>query len=222
MTLMTPDGLEEVDLSSFWMSTTEVTWDAYDVFAYQLDLPEAERIQNADASTRPSRPYEPPDYGFGHQGYPAMSITFKAAQRYVTWLSEKTGVTYRLATEAEWLYAALAGNSHETMLSADDLDQIAWYEENANDKTHPVASKAPNGFGLYDMVGNVQEWVVGYDEKPVTRGGSYRDDAEEVQFSERAKQTRKWNERDPQIPKSKWWLSDGPMVGLRVVRTLDK
>lgn len=219
--LVTPEGEQEMEVGSFWMSTTEVTWEAYDIFAYQLDLPEAERIQNADASTRPSRPYEPPDYGFGHQGYAAMSVTFKAAQEYADWLSEKTGHSYRLATEAEWVYAALAGAEHDKELSPDELEKIAWYEENANDKTQPVASKEPNEWGLYDMVGNVQEWVVGFDSKPVTRGGSYRDDADEVQLFERSKQTRKWNERDPQIPKSRWWLSDGPMVGFRLVRSLD-
>ena len=219
--LLTPEGEQEMEVDAFWMSTTEVTWDAYDIFAYQLDLPEAERIQNADASTRPSRPYEPPDYGFGHQGYAAMSVTFKAAQEYADWLSEKTGHSYRLATEAEWVHAALAGAKHDVVLSPVELEEIAWYDENADDKTHPVGSKDPNEWGLYDMVGNVQEWVVGFDGKPVTRGGSYRDDADEVQLSERSKQTRKWNERDPQIPKSRWWLSDGPMVGFRLVRSLD-
>lgn len=219
--LETPEGEMEVEVGSFWMSSTEVTWDAYDIFAYQLDLPEAERISNADATSRPSRPYEPPDYGFGHQGYAAMSVTFKAAKDYTEWLSEKTGVTYRLATEAEWLHAALAGKAHDTMLSAEELAEVAWFEDNAEDKTQAVATKAPNTLGLYDMLGNVQEWVVGYDDKPVTRGGSYRGDLDEVQFSVRSKQTRKWNERDPQIPKSRWWLSDGPMVGFRIVRSLE-
>ena len=219
--MTTPDGIEEVKVGAFWISATEVTWDAYDIFAYQLDLPEAERIKNAEATTRPSRPYESPDYGFGHQGYAAMSVTFHAAEQYTQWLSEKTGVKYRLATEAEWVHAVLAGEAEERVLSAEELDAVAWYDANAGDKTHPVASKQPNALGLYDMLGNVQEWVVGYDEKPVTRGGSYRDEVEEVQFAMRAKQTRKWNERDPQIPKSKWWLSDGPMVGFRIVRTAD-
>lgn len=219
--LVTPEGEVEVEVGSFWMSSTEVTWDAYDIFAYQLDLPEAERIANADATSRPSRPYEPPDYGFGHQGYAAMSVTFKAAMDYTEWLSEKTGVTYRLASEAEWQYAALAGKAHDTILSAEELDEMAWFEDNAEDKTQAVGTKVPNALGLYDMLGNVQEWVIGHDEKPITRGGSYRDDVDEVQFSARSKQTRKWNERDPQIPKSRWWLSDGPMVGFRLVRSLE-
>ena len=218
--MTTPDGVQEVEVASFWMSTTEVTWDAYDIFAYQLDLPEAERIKNAEATTRPSRPYESPDYGFGHQGYAAMSVTYKAAEQYTKWLSEKTGVEYRLATEAEWVYAALAGQDEGAVLEEEELDSVAWFDGNADDKTHPVAAKEANPLGLYDMLGNVQEWVVGYDEKPVTRGGSYRDDADEVQYGMRAKQTRKWNERDPQIPKSKWWLSDGPMVGFRIVRSM--
>lgn len=219
--LLTEEGLKEVEVAPFWMSTTEVTWDAYDIYAYRLDVPESERIQYADAETRPSRPYEAPDYGFGHQGYAAMSVTFQAAEQYTEWLSEKTGKTYRLATEAEWVHAALAGGSMAGGLDASDLEKVAWYAANSGGKTHPVASKAPNALGLFDMLGNVQEWVVGYDGEPVTKGGSYRDDDEAVQYEARAKQTRKWNERDPQIPKSTWWLSDGPFVGFRIVRSLD-
>ena len=219
--LTTSEGEQNVEVAPFWISKTEVTWDAYDIFAFQLDLSEAERIQNADAKSRPSRPYEAPDYGFGHQGYAAMSVTYFAADQYTKWLSEKTGITYRLATEAEWQLAAQGGEETRAFTS-EELEEIAWYRENAGSKTHPVASKKPNAFGLYDMFGNVQEWVTGYDGEPVTRGGSYRDQPEELQYSARETQSRRWNERDPQIPKSKWWLSDGPFVGFRIVRAMDK
>ena len=219
--LQTPDGEQRVEVPSIWISETEVTWDAYDIFAYSLDIPEAERIQYADAESRPSRPYEAPDYGFGHQGYAAMSVTFHAATEYAKWLSEKTGHTYRLATEAEWQHAALAGLEADAELTEDALQELAWFKANAESKTHPVASKEPNALGIYDMLGNVQEWVIGYDGKPVTRGGSYRDDVAEVQYNTRETQSRRWNERDPQIPKSRWWLSDGPFVGFRIVRALD-
>ena len=211
------DGDVEVEVGPFWMSATEVTWDAYDIFAYQLDLTETERAAHADAVSRPSRPYQAPDYGFGHQGYAAICVTYHAAEQYTRWLSEKTGHKYRLATEAEWAYAARAGAS-ETAPSAENLDAAAWHKGNSDDKTEAVGTKAPNAWGFYDMLGNVTEWVTGMDEKPVTMGGSYKNNGDELTYYFRAKQTRKWNETDPQIPKSRWWLSDGSFVGFRIVR----
>ena len=212
------DETEEVDVASFWISTTEVTWDLYDIFAYQLDLDESERLKHADAVSRPSRPYQSPDYGFGHQGYAAICVTYHAAQKFTEWLSEKTGKKYRLATEAEWQLAAQGGSGAVEPIAEADLEQYAWYEDNAEDKTQPVASKAPNAIGAYDMLGNVLEWVTGHDGKPITRGGSFKDSASKVDAYTRTKQHWKWNETDPQIPKSRWWLSDGYFVGFRIVR----
>ena len=68
--------------------------------------------------------------------------------------SEKLG--YRLPTESEWEYAARAGTTEDHYGAP---DEIAWYDKNSNDQTHPVAKKSPNSFGLYDMSGNVLEWV---------------------------------------------------------------
>ncbi len=59
------------------MSKTEVTWDAYDVFAFKLDMTEEQRAKGVDAASRPSNPYGAPDRGMGHQGYPAVSLTYK-------------------------------------------------------------------------------------------------------------------------------------------------
>jgi hypothetical protein len=67
------------------------------------------------------------------------------------------------------------------------------------------------------MLGNVQEWCVAPDGTGVTRGGSYRDPADKVNFTHREPNNRAWNASDPQIPKSRWWLADGPFVGFRVV-----
>ncbi|MDX2065013.1 MAG: formylglycine-generating enzyme family protein [Fimbriimonadaceae bacterium] len=200
----------------YWMSATEITWDAYDPYAFRFDLTQEEQAAGVDAASRPSKPYGAPDKGFGHTGYPALGITFHSAEQYCAWLSRKTGRKFRLPTEREWDFAARAGARGEG-----DIDKVAWYWDNTEDKTQPVGKLAPNAYGLYDMLGNVQEWAIDKDGKPVTCGGSYRDKRPQIKFSQRAYQIPKWNENDPQIPKSRWWLSNAPYVGFRVVAEPD-
>jgi formylglycine-generating enzyme required for sulfatase activity len=200
----------------FLISSTEVTWDVYDVFALRLDDP---GNTSADAITRPSKPYLPPDYGWGHAGYPAMSVTFEAACKFCDWLSRRTGRRYRLPTEAEWEHAARAGATSPWCFGSDAnaIVDWAWCAVNADDTTHPVARKKPNALGLYDVHGNVAEWCVTADLKAVTCGGSFRDDPSQLDCAARVPPTRAWQRTDPQEPKSSWWLSDGPFVGFRVV-----
>jgi formylglycine-generating enzyme required for sulfatase activity len=205
-----------VKVAPFWLGKTEVTWDEYDIYAFRLDQTEEQKAQGVDATSRPSRPYGAPDRGFGHHGYPALAMTFHAAEEYCRWLSAKTGKKYRLPTEAEWEYACHAGVA-ASMPRAKDLDRRAWFWENAEDKTHPVGAKAPNAWGLCDMLGNVAEWCRGAGT-PVVRGGSFNDRAAKVSCASRAVQTPAWNATDPQNPKSRWWLANAPFVGFRVVR----
>jgi formylglycine-generating enzyme required for sulfatase activity len=134
---------------------------------------------------------------------------------YAAWLSRKTGRKYRLPTDAEWTLAARLGLGGA---SAPALDSLAWHAGNSGGAPHPVGAARADAHGLHDLAGNVAEWVTGADGKPVTRGGSYRDDAARVGLRGRAHQTPDWNVTDPQIPKSRWWLSDGPFVGFRLVR----
>ena len=215
------DGANPVDIKPFWIGKTEVTWDLFDVWAFQLDLTQAQPAAGADAQARPSKPYGAPDRGFGHAGYPALAMTRHAAEAFCRWLSKKTGKTYRLPTEAEWEYACRAGVVDEKHVAPDELAKQAWSAGNSDEKTHPVGTKPPNAWGLHDMAGNVGEWVTPVDGDKtalIARGGSYNDAAEEVGCGARATQDESWNETDPQDPKSKWWLSDGPFVGFRVVR----
>jgi len=206
-----PGATRKVKIKPLWFGKTEVTWDEYDVFILKLDVPEEQRDQ-VDAVSRPSKPYGAADRGFGHKGYPVINVTFHGAESYCKWLSAITGKKYRLPTEAEWEYACRAG---KPVPSPEQLSDYAWFWQ---EKTQPVAKKKPNAWGLYDMLGNVGEWCVGLDGRSVLCGGSYQDLAKNVTPTRRLYQDESWQANDPQSPKSKWWLSDGPFAGFRVVR----
>ncbi len=237
----------KVILPAFWIGAFEVKFEEYEVFRQiHLDTENLTALGDtyqADAVTRPSPPYEDPSFGMGTTGYPASSMTQYAALRYCAWLYKKTGIFYRLPTEAEWEYACRAGTT--TVWSYGDdpagLDEVAWYYGNSAGVFHPGGQKAPNPWGLYDMHGNVAEWTLDqYQENflatlpeegtespwqqptklhPRTvRGGSYDDDAAETRSAERLKSDLVWKARDPQIPKSFWWNTDSPFVGFRLVR----
>lgn len=198
------------DVPPLYWGRTEVTWDMYDVYALGLDSA-APKPAGVDAIGKPSNPYGAPDYGWGHAGYPAMSVTRQAAESFTKWLSLKTGREYRLPTDAEWQHAAIlawAGRS---------ADDVAWHAGNAGMVTRAVAKRAPDALGLFDLFGNVGEWVTTAEGTLVLRGGTYRTGRDQVGPAARAEQDDTWNERDPQLPKSQWWLSDGPFAGFRVV-----
>jgi formylglycine-generating enzyme required for sulfatase activity len=89
--------------------------------------------------------------------HPVSQVTWEEAQNFIARLNARNdGYHYRLPTEAEWEYAARAGT---TGASYSNLDNIGWYSTNAGGETHPVGQKQPNSWGLYDMIGNVSEWV---------------------------------------------------------------
>lgn len=215
-----PGARKKAQAGDFWIGKFEVTWDEFDIYLYGLDLSneEEEKKEEADAVSRPSKPYGSPDRGFGHEGYPAISVTYHAAERYCHWLSVKTGKKYRLPTEVEWEYACRARILPSGPLARAALDKVAWHWDNSDDKTHPVGKKEPNAWGLYDMLGNAGEWCKPLQGTPVLCGGSYRDSPEKISPSARQRHTPGWQSTDPQNPKSKWWLSDGPFAGLRVLR----
>lgn len=210
---------EEVNefVGAIWALTTEVTWDLYDIYIYELDEPDGS--SPADAVSRPSKPYVPPDRGFGHDGYPAIGMTRKAAEGFCAWLSLKIGLGVRLPTKVEWIYLASGGTGEPYCCSVDEstLGKVAWFESNSEHSTHSVAKKIPNAFGLYDVHGNAAEWVMSETRKPFAMGGGYRDDAASSTAQSSQQQVSSWNQSDPQIPKSQWWLADCSWVGFRFV-----
>ena len=117
----------------------------------------------ACVSDRGCNGYRPDDLGWGRGDRPVVHVSWQDAKAYVTWLSRKTGKSYRLLSEAEWEYAARAtsqtmfpwGNSIGSGHANCDGCGSLWDD----DMTAPVGSFAPNPFGLHDMHGNVYEWV---------------------------------------------------------------
>ena len=91
---------------------------------------------------------------------PVEQVSWDDCQTFITRLNNLTGKNFRLPTEAEWEYAARGGNRSRgyKYSGSNVLSDVAWYDDNSGDKTHPVGSKSPNELGLYDMSGNVREW----------------------------------------------------------------
>ena len=89
---------------------------------------------------------------------PVEQVNWEDAKQFVSRLSAKTGMTYRLPSEAEWEYACRAGGRHE-YCGSDSADDVAWYDRNSGRATHSVVGRQANAWGLHDISGNVWEWV---------------------------------------------------------------
>jgi len=145
----------------FWMSQTEVTFEQYDAYITAI-----KQQANSPVKTKvPTVPEAPNDAGWGRGTQPVMRVSWDDAQAYIKWFSDTNpqGLQCRLPSEAEWEYAARAGTTTEYTWG----DEIGKNNANCdgcgsewdNKQTAPVASFKPNAFGLYDMHGNVWEWV---------------------------------------------------------------
>ena len=234
-----------VKVEPFWMSKFETTWDAYRLFMFATEANEAENPDPVVAVTsRPTAPYVEMSFGMGLIGYPAISMTQHAANKFAQWLSLKTGHFYRLPTEAEWESACRAGSSAAYSFGDDpsQLEEYAWFGANSEDKYQQVGKKKPNAWGLHDMHGNVMEWTLdGYGTSfygeggalalnpwnratepypHVARGGSWIDSPADLRCGARMASDESWKIQDPQLPKSIWYHTDAQWLGFRLVRPL--
>ena len=247
----------EVTVKPFWMGKHEVTWAEFKKFMdlskefRQLQLHGLRKANpdvDVDAVAAPSMLYDP-SYTFSEgegDDQPAATMTHFSAKQYTKWLSLISESFYRLPTEAEWEYACRAGTTTAYYFGDDpaELKKHAWYCENANEERHAVGQLKPNPWGLYDIYGNVAEWVLnsysknGYIQfKPnkarwldkafppssyVARGGSFEAEHVQCRSAARVGSTKEWAMGDPNHPRSPWWYTDSPAtgVGFRLMRPL--
>ncbi|MFH1718509.1 MAG: SUMF1/EgtB/PvdO family nonheme iron enzyme, partial [Planctomycetota bacterium] len=232
----------QVRVDPFYLCTTETTIELF--MAYYQETVSAKRDfdigneaekspgEGIDAVTGPTPVYGDMTMGYGKQN-PAMGMTWHNAMTFCKWVSLKTGREYRLPTEAEWEYASRTGTTNVFGFAntAAELKDFAWYEATADSETNEVGKKKPNAWGLYDVSGNVREWVYDFysptaykeasEKTPavnpkgpkegkvhVARGGDYSSTQDELRCAARAFEEDWWRMGDPQIPKSRWWLPE--------------
>ncbi len=116
---------------------------------------------------------------------PVEYVSWDDIQAFLTKLNQKTGKQYRLPTEEEWEYACYGGSPTQ-YCGSDDPDGVAWFDKNSNSTTHPVGQKQANGYGLYDMIGNVKQWMQNEDGNwHALRGGSWDNGADSISVTSR-------------------------------------
>ncbi len=257
----------EIAVDAFYMQTT-ATCDEYNAFLTNygriggIGKPRVPRDKWADAVTYPTPMYEleagPKLDRMGRPGkFPAVIMSQYAARQYTKWLSKRTGRFFRLPTEAEWEYAARAGTTTAYSFGDDigkDGKTLAEYSVYIDDSVikdgdtayRHVGLLKPNPWGLYDMNGNVMNWVIDqYDPDWYTRisgkgtvnwheainwptkqyprvfrGGGYDMEAEDCRSAARHHSSKDMNVKDPQLPQSPHWLTEGFSLGFRVVAPL--
>ncbi len=194
---------------AFQMQSTPVTVAQFRIFANETgSVTDAERVGNAWAQDEQGQWDELNGVSWRSPGFgqtetcPVVCITWNDAKAFIEWLNRTDpGKGYRLPSEAEWEYACRAGSGH---LRYGELSTVAWYRDTSGMQTHPVAQKAPNSHGLFDMLGNAWQWCEdrygpytenskvdpkgsATGEHRVLRGGSWFSDADACTAAARTK-----------------------------------
>ena len=211
------------------------------------------QVAEVDGVTAPTALYDPDTtYESGEEpDLPAVTMTPYAARQFTKWLSAITGTDFRLPSEAEWEHAARAGADTKYCFGDDEaeFDEHGWNTDNADYAAHQPGQKKPNAWGLYDVHGNVAEWVLDAGERKsappagkalswsqavawpkqagnrVAKGGYWDADASDCTISARLlSDEEEWKLSDPNRPLSPWWYTDSPAsgVGFRIVRPLTR
>ena len=145
--------VHRVTLAGYWIGATEVTQAQW------------ESVMGTDIRQQRDKAGYSSLYGEG-SNYPMYYVNYDEAKEFCRRLSERTGRTYTLPTEAQWEYAARGGRDgvrdNYTYSGSNSIGSVAWYDGNSGNSTNPVGRKSPNQLGLYDMSGNLWEWCLDY------------------------------------------------------------
>lgn len=151
----------------FWIMETLVTVGMFEMFVDKGGYKPKGKpwIWKKGIKCKPNSEYSWDNPGYDQDNsYPVTCIRWEAAKAFCDWLEDKTGLTMRLPTEAEWEYACRAGTTEPF---SGNVDEMAWHPLNSGMPPHPhsVATKKPNAWGIYDMHGNVWEWCYDWYEE---------------------------------------------------------
>jgi formylglycine-generating enzyme required for sulfatase activity len=172
--------------------THQVTLNSYYIGKYEVTQKQWQEVMGTN-----------PSY-FKGDNLPVENVSWNDVQEFIRKLNAQTGKNYRLPTEAEWEFACRGGarSAHYKYAGSNNIDDVVWYKDNSNSKTHAVGTKQANELGIYDMSGNVREWCSdwygAYSSSPQTnpkgvasgsyrvrRGGNWYDNAQDVRVTYR-------------------------------------
>jgi len=142
---------EDTECHSYESPQHSVTISAFKIGRYEITQGQWEAVMESNPSSFPSC----------GDNCPVNAVSWDDIQEFITELNAQTGLNYRLPTEAEWEYASRAGTTTKWYCGDDEscVNDIAWYDDNSDQAINLVGQKNPNAWGLYDMSGNVSEWV---------------------------------------------------------------
>jgi hypothetical protein len=245
MVLILGDGKRNI--KPFYIARTEVTWAMFEDWMYGFDLEDMNEWGELQ-----SEGLRPSPLGHGHpqielnmlnyEQLPAIGMSWRTAQAFCRWLSEKTGRDYRLPTDREWQY--LLAQSGGVPADVDQLLEQGTFASNAIEEHElyqgkggvppfdpfadeddalfkyptPVGLREPDELGLYDLLGNAAEWVQPMGDKAWVRGGHFMMGADEVTPGWRTVEDQQvWNASYPGRPISTSWYINHFYQGIRLV-----